>query len=367
MRVADRSERPEAPAREFAVVHEDDAIVCIDKPAGVAVHGGSGESFGVIEQMRRARPGEFLELVHRLDKETSGLLLRRQDAAGAGQAAERPALARSPAGRSARPTRRSSSAPGPTSLQGDRRRPAQGHRSPTAAATSGPSTRTTSAAGARSAWFAWRSASPTSACSTSTLKTGRTHQIRVHLADAGHAIAGDPKYGDFALNRALARGQRGRVAALRPDVPARPAPAFRASGERRADRARSAAAGGLRSPARGARAARAERLAPTSPPGVVRLRRAGRQRFNADWSSPVRPELGCSHGDANPQRNPHHEDQAPRHRFGRRPRRSAASPAARPRPRPRAAAIRSPSGTASTPTSTAPCRASMPRIRPRAR
>ena len=39
-----------------------------------------------------------------------------------------------------------------------------------------------------------------------TLKTGRTHQIRVHLADAGHAIAGDPKYGDFALNRALARG-----------------------------------------------------------------------------------------------------------------------------------------------------------------
>jgi 23S rRNA pseudouridine955/2504/2580 synthase len=40
-----------------------------------------------------------------------------------------------------------------------------------------------------------------------TLKTGRTHQIRVHLADAGHAIAGDPKYGDFALNRALARGQ----------------------------------------------------------------------------------------------------------------------------------------------------------------
>jgi 23S rRNA pseudouridine955/2504/2580 synthase len=48
-----------------------------------------------------------------------------------------------------------------------------------------------------------------------TLNTGRTHQIRVHLADAGHAIAGDPKYGDFALNRALARGQR--VASLRFD------------------------------------------------------------------------------------------------------------------------------------------------------
>ena len=75
MRVADRSERPEAPGREFTVVHEDESIVCIDKPVGVAVHGGSGESFGVIEQMRRARPDPFLELVHRLDKETSGLLL----------------------------------------------------------------------------------------------------------------------------------------------------------------------------------------------------------------------------------------------------------------------------------------------------
>ena len=75
VRVADRGARPEAPGREFAVVHEDEALLCIDKPAGIAVHGGSGESFGVIEQLRRARPGAFLELVHRLDKETSGLLL----------------------------------------------------------------------------------------------------------------------------------------------------------------------------------------------------------------------------------------------------------------------------------------------------
>ena len=55
MRVADRADRPDAPAREYRIVHEDDALVCIDKPAGVAVHGGSGESHGVIEQMRRAR------------------------------------------------------------------------------------------------------------------------------------------------------------------------------------------------------------------------------------------------------------------------------------------------------------------------
>ena len=64
------------PAREFPVVFEDEQLLAIDKPAGVAVHGGSGVDFGVIEQLRRARPeARFLELVHRLDRETSGLLL----------------------------------------------------------------------------------------------------------------------------------------------------------------------------------------------------------------------------------------------------------------------------------------------------
>src|SRR5262249_46206703 len=76
VRVADRSDVPPAPPREFPVVYEDDHLVAVDKPAGVAVHGGSGVSVGVIEQLRRARPqAAFLELVHRLDKETSGLLL----------------------------------------------------------------------------------------------------------------------------------------------------------------------------------------------------------------------------------------------------------------------------------------------------
>jgi len=73
--VALKAERP-APAREFPVLHEDDHLLAIDKPAGVAVHGGSGVSFGVIEQLRQARPGaKFLELVHRLDRDTSGILL----------------------------------------------------------------------------------------------------------------------------------------------------------------------------------------------------------------------------------------------------------------------------------------------------
>ena len=65
-----------APAREFPVLYEDEAVLAVDKPAGVAVHGGSGVSFGVIEQLRMARPqAKFLELVHRLDRETSGILL----------------------------------------------------------------------------------------------------------------------------------------------------------------------------------------------------------------------------------------------------------------------------------------------------
>ncbi|HXE47362.1 MAG TPA: pseudouridine synthase, partial [Ramlibacter sp.] len=74
-KVAQKLDKP-APAREFPVLFEDEHLIAIDKPAGVAVHGGSGVSFGVIEQLRQARPGmKFLELVHRLDRETSGILL----------------------------------------------------------------------------------------------------------------------------------------------------------------------------------------------------------------------------------------------------------------------------------------------------
>ena len=74
-KVAEKAAHP-APAREFPQLLEDDHVLAIDKPAGVAVHGGSGVSFGVIEQLRQARPeAKFLELVHRLDRETSGILL----------------------------------------------------------------------------------------------------------------------------------------------------------------------------------------------------------------------------------------------------------------------------------------------------
>ena len=92
VRVAQPDAPRAVPPREFALLHEDDALLVINKPAGVAVHGGSGVSFGVIEQLRRARPQQrFLELVHRLDRETSGTLVlaKKRSALTALQAAFR--------------------------------------------------------------------------------------------------------------------------------------------------------------------------------------------------------------------------------------------------------------------------------------
>ena len=73
---SDLREHTHVPAVEFSILFEDEHVLVIDKPAGVAVHGGSGISHGVIEQLRAARPqAKFLELVHRLDRETSGILM----------------------------------------------------------------------------------------------------------------------------------------------------------------------------------------------------------------------------------------------------------------------------------------------------
>jgi 23S rRNA pseudouridine955/2504/2580 synthase len=189
-----------APAREFPVLLEDEHLLAIDKPAGVAVHGGSGVSFGVIEQLRRARPAaRFLELVHRLDKETSGVLLL---------AKKRSALNHLQDQFRARDTTKIYAAlvfgAWPAKLkvidqpllkgldaQGER------HVRVVAAGAEGAQRSITLVAVARA--FAGATLLDV------TLKTGRTHQIRVHLAANGHAIVGDPKYGDFAANKALAK------------------------------------------------------------------------------------------------------------------------------------------------------------------
>ena len=210
VRVSERAQEESAyaaPAREFPVLLEDDWLLAIDKPAGVAVHGGSGVSFGVIEQLRRARPqARFLELVHRLDRDTSGVLLvaKKRSALTAlqDQFRERetgktylalvvgdwPAKKKVidaplhkyllPAGKDGAGERR---------VKVVARDDPDGMRSVTLVKVA-----------RRLAGFTLLEV---------TIKTGRTHQIRVHLASQGHAIVGDDKYGDFELNKSLQKKQ----------------------------------------------------------------------------------------------------------------------------------------------------------------
>ena len=198
--------RADAPPREFPIVFEDEHLLAIAKPAGVAVHGGSGVSFGVIEQLRQARPqARFLELVHRLDKETSGLLLIAKKRAAlvalqdqlrqrGGEKVMHKTYAALVIG--AWPEERKVIDVALHKFltpDGERR-----VRTVDADHEDGKRSITLVKVVQRFKAFTLLDV---------TIKTGRTHQIRVHLAGVGHAIVGDDKYGDFALNKALARGE----------------------------------------------------------------------------------------------------------------------------------------------------------------
>lgn len=190
-----------APAREFAILFEDDHVMAIDKPAGVAVHGGSGVSFGVIEQLRMARPqARFLELVHRLDRETSGILLI---------AKKRSALTRLQDQFRARETGKTYLAmvagqwPARTHVldkplhkyllpDGERRVRVTSPDDPDGM----PAVTLVRLRESLSTGYSLLEV---------TIRTGRTHQIRVHLSHQGFPIVGDDKYGNFELNRALVR------------------------------------------------------------------------------------------------------------------------------------------------------------------
>ncbi len=202
-----------APSREFPILFEDDFLLAIDKPAGVAVHGGSGVSFGIIEQLRMARPeADFLELVHRLDRETSGVLLiaKRRMALKLLQEQFREretdkiylALVSGiwPASH-----RVIDKALHKYLLQGRDGTFGAGERRVKVVANDHPDAmRSVTLVKVKSAIAAnpLAPATPFTLLEV-TLKTGRTHQIRVHLASEGHPIAGDDKYGDFELNKAL--------------------------------------------------------------------------------------------------------------------------------------------------------------------
>jgi 23S rRNA pseudouridine955/2504/2580 synthase len=190
------------PPREFPVLFEDEHLLAIDKPSGTAVHGGSGVAFGVIEQLRRARPqAKFLELVHRIDRETSGILLL---------AKKRSALTALQEQFRARDTGKTYAAlvagHWPDKLKVidvalKRTLDARGERHVVPVAADDPDgQRAISLVRVAQRFDGWTLLDVT-------IKTGRTHQIRVHLSQAGHPIVGDPKYGDFARNKALARGE----------------------------------------------------------------------------------------------------------------------------------------------------------------
>lgn len=194
-------------SRTFSVLYEDEAFLALDKPAGVAVHGGSGVSFGVIEQLRMARPqARFLELVHRLDRETSGILL---------VAKKRSALKNLQEQFRQRQTGKTYLAlvsghwPAHKKVldkplhkyvidihggagEGERRVKVVSRDDP-----DGMPAVTLVKVLARSELGAAQAMSLLAV----TIKTGRTHQIRVHLASEGMPIAGDDKYGNFDDNK----------------------------------------------------------------------------------------------------------------------------------------------------------------------
>ena len=178
---------------ERAIVHEDRDFLVIDKPSGVASHGGSGVSFGAIELLRAARPHDTLELVHRLDRDISGVLVL---------ARRRPALTGLQAAiREGRATKRYLAL-------------VRGHLPQARITVDAPLRKSVLQGGERMvrvdpegkesvSHFIQVERHADATFVEVAIETGRTHQIRVHGAHIGHPLAGDEKYGDKAFNRSL--------------------------------------------------------------------------------------------------------------------------------------------------------------------
>ena len=190
--------KPAARPREFPIVHEDASILVLDKPAGVAVHGGSGVSFGVIESLRAARPqAKVLELAHRLDRDTSGLLIVAKKRAALVELhrmlrdgeVEKVYLAL---------------------VKGDYKGPPE-IRAPLHKYVTGSGERRV-AVTARGMSAVTRVKVLKRAAGLTLLEvrllTGRTHQIRVHLAHVGHPVLGDEKYGGGDAKRLFLHASR---------------------------------------------------------------------------------------------------------------------------------------------------------------
>ena len=178
---------------ERAITYEDDELMVLDKPAGIAVHGGSGVSFGVIEVLRRLRPTESLELAHRLDRDTSGCLMI---AKSRGVLLELHQALRDRLVRKRYAVLVFGTWPKrlrTIRLPLHRYVVASGERRVRVASVGKPSRTDVQIVtqGARATWI------------NAHLHTGRTHQIRVHTFASGHGVVGDDKYG-LPDNRELA-------------------------------------------------------------------------------------------------------------------------------------------------------------------
>lgn len=207
IKIAERSisHKPSVVAANFFTfkkIFEDDAVLVIEKPGGMAVHGGSGISFGVIEQLRAQNPSwKFLELVHRLDRETSGVLLL---------AKKRSALVELHRQIREGLTEKHywvmvqgewHNAKQHVTLALNKYVTATGERRVAISNGENTGTKAMPAHTIFKLQKSWKDFSLLDA----ELKTGRTHQIRVHLAHLGFPIIGDDKYGNFEMNKQLAK------------------------------------------------------------------------------------------------------------------------------------------------------------------
>jgi 23S rRNA pseudouridine955/2504/2580 synthase len=194
--------KPRRPTRPVAlpILYEDEALIAVDKPAGMAVHGGSGIAFGVIEQLRAARPAaRFLELAHRLDRDTSGVLLVAKTRSAL--------LALHASFREGEVDKRYL-----VLVKGRWRDAVRKVELPLVKFVTAANERRvrieSEGKAARTVFRrrqVWTDADPPVSLLEAELHTGRTHQIRVHLTHLGFPLAGDDKYGDFGWNKALAR------------------------------------------------------------------------------------------------------------------------------------------------------------------
>jgi len=188
------SSKPAPRPLPLPVVHEDAALLVVDKPSGVAVHGGSGVSFGVIESLRAARPqAKFLELAHRLDRDTSGLLILAKKRSALVELHRM--MREGEVDKTYLTLVKGQWAGGGRELRESLHKYVDAKGERRVAVREGGLRAATRLkplkVGAELSYL------------EVALLTGRTHQIRVHLAHAGHPILGDDKYGDFELNHRL--------------------------------------------------------------------------------------------------------------------------------------------------------------------